>query len=89
VSKISLNVCTWQMERELNYLPSHFVVSKTPITHESKQWILESLNGRFCVVSSNEIEYFTSSLNLNMLMPTIYPAFEDPQEAVFYELKFS
>lgn len=72
------------MEREVKNFPRHFVVTKTPITQESKQWILESLTGRFCIVSSLEIED-----KMLLGFPVEIPAFEDPKEATFYELKWS
>lgn len=72
------------MEREVKNFPRHFVVTKTPITQESKQWILETLQDKFCIVSSLEIED-----KMMLGFPTEIPAFEDPQEATFYELKWS
>lgn len=69
-----INLHTWFMDRELDFVPSHFVVSKTPLTEDSKLWILEKLIGRFSIVGT---EGFFGSLS---------PAFEDPKEAVFYEL---
>ena len=72
------------MEREVKNFPRHFIVTKTPITQESKQWILESLTGRFCIVSSLEIED-----KMLLGFPVEIPAFEDPKEAIFYELKWS
>ena len=72
------------MEREVKNFPRHFIVTKTPITQESKQWILESLTGRFCIVSSLEVED-----KMLLGFPVEIPAFEDPKEAIFYELKWS
>ena len=69
-----INLHTWFMDRELDFVPPHFVVSKTPLTEDSKLWILEKLIGRFSIVGT---EGFFGSLS---------PAFEDPKEAVFYEL---
>jgi hypothetical protein len=62
------------MNRELGFAPDHFVVSKTPITDESKIWIQEKLSGRYALapVENAFLEYA--------------PSFEDPKEAVFYEL---
>lgn len=71
------------MEREVKYFPKHFVLVKTAITHESRQWVLESLQGRFCIVTT--IDADDGFINL----PVEYPAFEDPQEATFYTLKWS
>jgi len=74
---MNINLYTWYGQRELDICPKHFIRSKTPVTDLSKEWILERLNGRFCV-DTNEA---TSLLFMDM-----YPAFEDPQEAVMYEL---
>jgi hypothetical protein len=81
--EFQLDPITWFSDRELHYTPKHFVVTSHPCTSESKQWVLDKLSGRFSVtypvVSSNIIELVTPSCI----------AFEDPQEAVFYELKWS
>ncbi len=81
--EFQLDPITWFSDRELHYTPKHFVVTSHPCTSESKQWVLDKLSGRFSitypVVSNNIIELVTPSCI----------AFEDPQEAVFYELKWS
>jgi len=81
--EFQLDPITWFSDRELTYTPKHFVVTSHPCTSESKQWVLDKLSGRFSVtypvVSNNIIELVTPSCI----------AFEDPQEAVFYELKWS
>lgn len=71
----------WFANREVEFFPKHFVLSNTPLTMESKQWVLDKLKGRFCVVQSGEfflIDYCLGNI-----------AFEDPSEATFYELKWS
>lgn len=69
-----INLHTWFMNRELDFVPSHFVKSKTSLTDESRMWILEKLTGRFAIIGN---EGFFGSLA---------PAFEDSKEALFYEL---
>lgn len=69
-----INLYTWFMNRELDFAPNHFVVSNTQLTTESKIWIQEKLSGRYATVSLENI----------FLGQT--PAFEDPKEAMFYEL---
>ena len=69
-----INLYTWFTNRELDFVPSHFVKSKTVLTTESKLWILEKLTGRFAISGSDGI------------FGTASPWFEDPKEAVFYEL---
>ena len=78
-----LNPITWFSERELTYTPKHFVVTSYPCTSESKQWVLDKLSGRFSVTYP-----IVSSSILELMSPSCI-AFEDPQEAVFYELKWS
>lgn len=78
-----INLNTWFMDRELDYVPIHFVPVRTPITPESREWILEKLQGRFAVVIDPNFSVINTSF------PSTYPAFEDPKEAVFYELTWS
>ena len=74
---------TWFSERELQYTPKHFVITSHPCSAEAKQWVLDKLKGRFSItypiISTNIIDIFTPNCI----------AFEDPQEAIFYELKWS
>jgi hypothetical protein len=78
-----LDPITWFSERELPYTPKHFIVTSYPCTSESKQWVLDKLSGRFSVTHP------TVSNNLFELLTPSCIAFEDPQEALFYELKWS
>ena len=78
-----LDPITWFSERELTYTPKHFVVTTHPCTEESKQWVLYKLSGRF------SITYPSVSNTIYELITPSCIAFEDPQEAVFYELKWS
>lgn len=69
-----INLYTWFMNRELDFTPGHFIVSKTSLTSASKEWIQEKLSGRFSIVSPAG-SFFEQ-----------VPAFEDPKEAMMYEL---
>ena len=77
---MNINLHTWFSQRELDYCPKHFIRASTQITEQSKLWVLEKLSGRF-YISSSVISMFSDSEG------TIY--FEDPQEAVFYEIAWS
>ena len=81
-----LDPLTWFSERELLYTPKHFIITKHEFTLESKQWVLDKLSGRFSVAPYNDEHVEDSFL---MLFTTGHLAFEDPQEALFYELKWS
>jgi hypothetical protein len=80
-----LDPITWFSERELTYTPKHFVVTSQPCTSESKQWVLDKLSGRFSITYPT----ISSSSNIIELISPSCIAFEDPQEATFYELKWS
>ena len=75
---------TWFSERELQHTPKHFIISNTPLTVVSKIWILDKLKGRFSIAYTEDGDdsfiVFHSMGN---------PAFEDPKEAIFYELTWS
>jgi hypothetical protein len=80
-----INLMTWFSKRELDYCPKHFVQTNTPINDDRHQYILENFKGRFYIgYKENNIEN-----SLLSLLEDTYPYFEDPQEAVVYELKFS
>ena len=69
-----INLHTWFINRELGFAPSHFVASGTRLTEESTIWIQEKLSGRYAIVS------------LESAFMEYTPSFEDPKEALFYEL---
>lgn len=75
---LELNLVTWYTERELFYCPIHFTKVGTELTDESLAWVYENLHGRFHV---NRIR---GGINEHK---QIY--FEDPQEAIFFELVWS
>jgi hypothetical protein len=83
-----INLMTWFSERELDFCPKHFVKTNTPLSPERREWIVENCKGRYYVQSIND---FTgvNLLSLDDLMEFAVPYFEDPQEAILYELKWS
>lgn len=78
---LTINIDTWNKAREVSFCPKHFTPTNTPLTEEAKLWVLERLHGRYYV----GLNTFRSSIFENIA--TIY--FEDPQEAVLYELTWS
>jgi hypothetical protein len=72
----------WFAERQLSYPPVHFVTVHTPLTEESRQWVLNKLRGRFAVT----IDPADFMFNLGSLGCI---SFEDPKEATLFELKWS
>lgn len=76
-----INYLQWHVKRELEFCPKHFITVKTPINDERYFWIQEKLTGRFCLIKNGD--------GLLLFLEDYYPSFEDPQEAVLYELTFS
>lgn len=78
----NINLMTWYADRELDFCPKHFTKTNTILTDESKLWIYEKCVGRFYV------HQMTNQTNLFFYGDSV-PYFEDPQEAVMYELVWS
>lgn len=78
---VELKPEVWFIERKLAHRPPHFVSATTPINKESAQWIAHSLVGRYALESDCKID--------NFFVELVMPSFEDPAEAVMYELKWS
>lgn len=84
----SINLLTWLDAREVKGItPKHFVLAKTRLTAQSLIWIEEKLAGRYSLVSADleDLDYITSDWSSY----NYYPAFENPSEAVLYELTWS
>jgi len=78
----NIDPIVWFADRQVTYPPVHFVMVSTPLTEESKQWVLDHLRGRFSI-TMNTADFF---LNLDSIG---HISFEDPKEATIFELKWS
>ena len=88
MTELSINIDTWNKERELSFCPKHFVTTTTPLTDQAKLWVLEKLHGRYYVTEQQRNRFKVTS-SLFDIYTAAYISFEDPQEAVFYELTWS
>lgn len=82
----TINITEWFSDRKLDFCPKHFIKSTIFLTPDSKRWIRERLIGRYA--------FYTNSFNINRgwtssSSSTECPAFEDPGEAVMFELTWS
>jgi hypothetical protein len=82
-----INPYFWYNERKLDFTPNHFVVTKTPVTDQSLVWVYNALSGRFSITNIHENSDVLTSVIL--FYQTINIAFEDPKEAMLYELTWS
>jgi hypothetical protein len=76
---IKIDPVVWFTTRCLDFKPAHFVLAKTSVTTKSTEWIVTNLKGRYALISIIDEFYQKSQV----------PAFEDPREAVLYELTWS
>jgi len=81
-----INLDTWYKNRFLkDQIPNHFTITRTPSTTENLEWVLEKLHGRFSLVQNNGEN---NSLDFMSYYQKTF-AFEDPKEAVQFELTWS
>jgi hypothetical protein len=77
-----INPQVWFGERELHHVPPHFVKATTPLTTESMSWVNTRLISRYALSSLWETDNFIFDSGS-------YVYFEDPSEAMLYELRWS
>lgn len=83
----TIDPVTWYSNRKLNHAPPHFVVANTRLTLASERWILDNLRGRYSVAEREDDDSEQNTFLL--IMTDDFPAFEDPKEALMYELRWS
>lgn len=76
-----INPLVWFSEREVNFLPKHFIKAPTPASTQSIFWVKSMLVGRFSI----QTEFSSHVIMLDQ--QSIY--FEDPAELTIYELRWS
>jgi hypothetical protein len=81
VTDYNVDPIVWFADRQLEYPPAHFITATTLLTAQSRQWVLNSLRGRFSITDSNDFLFDNSAIGRI--------SFEDPREATMYELKWS
>jgi hypothetical protein len=67
-----VNPVVWYAERELDFVPRHFIKCPTNVTPDSKHYIENKTSGRYAYATS--IENYT------------FVYFEDERDATVYEL---
>lgn len=73
------NYLTYFESRSVDYEPFHFIKCTADVSHDSINWVLHNLNGRYFL---HEKKYFYSN-------DVSYVSFEDPREAAWYDLRWS
>lgn len=83
---MDINLFTWHTNRCLEFCPKHFIWVKIPLSEDAKLWITDRLSGRYYIGSYPSVD--PDSVNL-WLETSTYVSFEDPQEAVLFQLAWS
>jgi hypothetical protein len=79
-----LDPLVWFSNREVSYVPPHFTKTNTPHSDDAYRWVITTLRGRFGISSGRKevtTKFSTDWVN--------YFYFEDPAEAMMYELRWS
>jgi hypothetical protein len=82
---MNVNPLLWYGERELQHIPPHFTKAHTTLTDESLFWVMTKCHGRYTTTNVNEDA--EDIMSIFILARNIY--FEDPAEAMMYELRWS
>jgi len=78
-----LNLVTWHSNRQLSYIPAHFIVVEILITAESYTWILEKTTGRYALADIPGASFVPQTYVQDY---GYYPAFENISDAVYFGL---
>jgi hypothetical protein len=71
----------WFGKRQVSPLPRHFVKTSVPSNTDIHTWVITNLKGRFSLVSSSGITTLNDWGS--------YYFFENPAEAMLFELRWS
>jgi len=80
---MNINVLSWYSTRKLSTSPPHFTKCSTPLTDTAMVWVLTKLQGRYSVEDTEDTDEDFFFLNSHCI------SFEDPAEAMLYELRWS
>ncbi len=75
-----VNPYIWYAEREVPHVPPHFIKCPTPVSDDSKFWIMNKTSGRysFNVAMSTDVQ--------ELLLDVMHVYFENSSDATLYEL---
>jgi hypothetical protein len=82
---MNFNPLLWYGERKLQHIPPHFTKATTALTDDALFWVITKCHGRYSISTVEEDE--NDIMSIFILTQNIY--FEDPAEAMMYELRWS
>ena len=78
-----INPLVWYSNLEIDTIPPHFVKSSTSVTEDNYFWVKTKITGRYTIsaVPINDVDMIFD------LRPYVF--FENPSDAMLYELRWS
>lgn len=77
----------WFSKREIKPTPKHFIRAQTPVTNESKLWVMTKLKGRYSFNYHFNDKF--DLLTVGTSFTNDYIFFEDPKDVMIYELRWA
>ena len=68
-----VNPLIWYAERELSFVPRHFIKCPTPLNSQSINWVKNKITGRFAIAA-------------DPIVTDSYVYFEDQKDVTLYEI---
>lgn len=89
---MNINPYLWYGNRELPFLPDHFIPSTTLLTDQSREWLDKNCNGRYAFSDNQNKDVIGEDsgwqhITIFWLKNKVY--FEDTRDLVHYELIWS
>jgi len=78
-----LNPLIWYLDRELKFVPPHFIKSNTPLSPESLFWVRSKISGRYAIDTATDFNV------LLILDNQKYVYFEESKDVMLFELRWS
>lgn len=90
LTQYNIDPVFWHSTRQVEFTPTHFIFAKTQLSYESLLWVINKLKGRYSIETTLD----NSSIDVLSTIPSTYSsfgniAFEDPKEAILFELTWS
>ena len=78
---MQLDPIIWFSDREVDFIPKHFIRCNSVLTAASKKWVYNKSQGRFALS-----EFADHAGNLKVISKDQIVYFEDQRDAMLYEL---
>ena len=78
--RMTIDPIIWYANRELEFIPNHFIKCSTPVTTANMQWTRNKTTGRYAFCNETTVS------RTNLLFDGRRVYFENERDAMLYEL---